>query len=113
MKKVLISGLLILVSACAQTSVQPLSQNSFKIATTAAPACGAQGARDVAFKAAAIEVIKQGGDRFIILGDQSGSQRTSGKLQSHASCSEVQSSWRRQKSGFAERKPRQKSRTVA
>lgn len=78
MKKALISSVLALAAACAQTSVQPLSQNTFKIATTAAPACGAQGARDVAFKAAAIEVIKQGGDRFIILGDQTGSQVTGG-----------------------------------
>lgn len=78
MNKLLISGVLLLISACAQTSVQPLSQDTFKIATTAAPACGAQGARDVAFKAAAIEVIKQGRDRFIVLGDQSGSQITGG-----------------------------------
>jgi len=78
MKKVLITTFLVFSAACAQTSVQPLSQNSFKIATTAAPACGAQGARDVAFKAAAIEVIKRGGDKFIILGDQSGSRVTGG-----------------------------------
>lgn len=78
MNKLLIFGIFAAISACAQTSVQPLSQNTFKIATTAAPACGAQGARQVAFKAAAIEVIKQGGDRFIILGDQAGSQVTGG-----------------------------------
>ena len=69
----------VLLTACAQTSVQPLTQDSFKIATQAAPACGPQGARDIAFKAAAIEVIKRGGDRFIVVGDQSGSRITGGQ----------------------------------
>jgi hypothetical protein len=63
-----------LIAACAQTSVQPLSQTMFKVATTAAPACGAKGARDVAYRTAAIEVIKRGQDRFIIMADQSGSE---------------------------------------
>lgn len=65
------------VSACAQTSIQPLSQNAFKVDTVAAPACGPSGARDVAFEAAAIEVIKRGQDRFIIASDQGGPGQTS------------------------------------
>lgn len=70
----------LLVAGCAQTSIQPLTQSSFKVATQAAPACGQQGARDVAFKSAAVEVIKRGGDRFVIVGDQSGSRVTGGSF---------------------------------
>ncbi|WP_249218895.1 hypothetical protein [Loktanella sp. SALINAS62] len=62
--------------ACAQTDIQPLSASSFKVATTAAPACGRSGARKVANQAAAVEVINRGGDKFIIVGDQTGSRVT-------------------------------------
>jgi len=66
----------IAVSACAQTDIQPLTATSFKVATTAAPACGRSGARTVANQAAAIEVIKRGGDRFIFVGSETGSRVT-------------------------------------
>ena len=66
----------LMLSACAQTDIQPLSASSFKVATTAAPACGRTGARKVANQAAAIEVIKRGGDGFVIVGDQTGSRVT-------------------------------------
>ena len=58
---------------CAETSVQPMSQNTFKVTTHAAPACGPTGARNLAFNAAAIEVIRKGHDLFIIEGDNTGS----------------------------------------
>jgi hypothetical protein len=48
-----------------------MSKDTFKVDTHAAPACGPSGARNVAFKTAAIEVIRKGGDKFIIKGDQS------------------------------------------
>ena len=57
------------LSACAQSSIQPMSQDTFKVATTAAPACGPSGARNVAFKTAAVEVIRKGGDKFVLAGD--------------------------------------------
>lgn len=63
--------------ACAQTDIQPLTATSFMIATQAAPACGRSGARKVANQAAAIEVIKRGGDRFIFA-SQSTDSRTTG-----------------------------------
>ncbi|TRW96949.1 hypothetical protein FNJ84_12240 [Paracoccus sp. M683] len=47
-----------------------MSKDSFLVATHAAPACGPAGARNVAFKSAAIEVIRKGGDKFVIVGDQ-------------------------------------------
>jgi hypothetical protein len=39
----------------------------FKVATQAAPACGRSGACKVANQAAAIEVIKRAGDKFIFV----------------------------------------------
>lgn len=64
---------IVLLTACAETSVQPMSTDRFKVTTHAAPACGPTGARNLAFKAAAIEVIRKGGDRFIIEQDATGS----------------------------------------
>lgn len=58
------------ITGCTQTNIQQMSRNTFKVATQAAPACGPEGARNVAFKAAAIEVIRRGGDKFIIQGDR-------------------------------------------
>lgn len=59
------------LSACASSTVQPMSKDTFKIDTHAAPACGPNGARNVAFKTAAIEVIRRGRDKFVLVGDQS------------------------------------------
>lgn len=67
-----------LIAGCAQTAIQPMSKDTFKIATNAAPACGANGARNVAFKSASIEVIRRGYDKFIILGDSHDSDFWSG-----------------------------------
>jgi hypothetical protein len=76
MLKYFSSAILIVLAGCVQTDIQPLTQTSFKVATSAAPACGRTGAREVANKAAAIEVIRRGGDRFIIVADQTGSRLT-------------------------------------
>lgn len=66
-----ILAVLLLVAACAQTSVQPMARDTFKVDTQAAPACGPQGARTVAFRTAAIEVIRRGHDKFVIVKDTS------------------------------------------
>lgn len=70
---------LFFTAACAQTSIQPMSQDTFKVATTAAPACGPNGARNVAFRTAAVEVIRRGGDKFIVVNDNSQSDFWSGQ----------------------------------
>lgn len=62
------------LSGCASTDVQPLTATSFAISTTAAPACGASGARKVANQVAAIEVVKRGGDRFVFVAQDANSQ---------------------------------------
>jgi hypothetical protein len=59
--------------ACAETAVQPMSKDTFKIDTRTDSDCGAVAARNIAFKAAAIEVIRKGGDKFIITGDNTDS----------------------------------------
>ena len=66
-------------AGCASTQIQPMSKDTFKVATNAAPACGVNGARNVAFKSAAIEVIRRGGDKFIIVGDSQDSNFWSGE----------------------------------
>ena len=66
----------ILLTACAQTDIQPLTATSFKVATEAAPACGRSGARRVANQAAAIEVINRGGDRFVYVAENTDSRVT-------------------------------------
>lgn len=71
MKKLSISVFMLALAGCATTDIQPMSRDTFKVATNAAPACGPSGARNVAYKAAAIEVIRRGGDKFIIAGDHS------------------------------------------
>ena len=76
MKRLVLStsfGVIALLAACAETSVQPMSKDTFKVATHAAPACGPTGARNLAFKAAAIEVVRKGHDKFIIVNDSTDS----------------------------------------
>ncbi|MDO5704951.1 MAG: hypothetical protein Q4G49_07745 [Paracoccus sp. (in: a-proteobacteria)] len=57
------------LAGCAQSSIQPMAKDTFKVATVAAPACGPNGARNVAFKTASVEVIRRGHDKFVIVGD--------------------------------------------
>jgi len=73
--RVFTTGALVLstfLTGCAFTDVQPLTATSFRISTEGAPVCAASATRNVAFQAGAIEVIKRGGDRFIVAGNQSG-----------------------------------------
>jgi hypothetical protein len=79
--KAILLSLVIALSGCVETSIQPLSQSSFKV--SAESECGAKTTREIAFRSAAIEVIKRGADRFIVLGDQSGSKITGGQFTSY------------------------------
>jgi hypothetical protein len=47
-----------------------LAQDVVQISARAAPICGQQGAEKVAFQQAAVETIRRGFDRFIIVGGQ-------------------------------------------
>lgn len=48
----------------------PVSKDTVVISSRAAPICGAQGAQKVAFRQAAVETIRRGYDRFLIVGGQ-------------------------------------------
>lgn len=61
----------LLITSCVSTDITQLSRNQFIISTSAAPACGTGGARRVVTRMAAVETIRQGYDRFIILGAHS------------------------------------------
>jgi len=65
--KLLMLAALALVG-CAKSAIMPLSVDTLRISTSAAPACGSTGAQDVAFRRAAIETINRGYDKFIVLG---------------------------------------------
>lgn len=67
MRTILIGFLAVFLSACVRTSTMPLAADVVQITARAAPACGAEGAEKAAFRQAAIETLKAGNDRFIIL----------------------------------------------
>ena len=58
----------ILLSACARTSVMQVSQNELLMTTAAAPICGSTGSQRVAQEMAAVETLRRGYSRYIILG---------------------------------------------
>src|SRR5215472_3425327 len=55
---------------CAGTSTVPLAQDTVQITARAAPVCGAVGAEKLALKQAAVETIRRGFDRFVVLNAQ-------------------------------------------
>ena len=54
------------LSACAKSSVIPLSADTFQITAGAAPICGQVGAQQVAATQAAAETVRRGYDRFVV-----------------------------------------------
>src|SRR5262245_40675109 len=62
----------ITVGGCAGTSTMPLAQDTVQITARAAPICGAVGAEKLALKQAAVETIRRGYDRFVVLNAQAG-----------------------------------------
>ena len=59
------------LTACAQTSVMQISQNEILLTTSAAPVCGATGSQRVAQEMAAIETIRRGFTRYLVMGANS------------------------------------------
>jgi len=59
------------LSGCVSSDVTPVSKDVVLVSTSAAPACGGQGARKVAFMQAAAETLRRGYDRFIVVGADS------------------------------------------
>jgi hypothetical protein len=91
--KTRVFGVVVLASvlaSCAGAQVTRTSANSMLVDAGAAPACGPAGAAKVAAKAAAIETIKAGYDRYII---------TSGSAQNNVAVTQLPGSY--QTSGVA------------
>lgn len=53
--------------ACGRTTVMPLAKDVYRVSASVAPACGPQGAERMAFQRAAVETIRGGFDKFIIV----------------------------------------------
>jgi hypothetical protein len=74
--KAFVLALLPLAAAgCARSSAMPLAQDTVQISSHAALACGGEGAQKVAFQRAAVETIRRGYDRFVILGAEAQTER--------------------------------------
>ena len=54
----------VMLCGCAKSSTMSLSNDTFRLTTSAAPICGSTGAQNVAARRAAIETINHGYDRF-------------------------------------------------
>ena len=67
MRALLVIPLAVLVG-CTQTDSIKVSENQAIISTSAAPICGGAGAGRVAQKMAAIETIRAGYDRYVVVG---------------------------------------------
>lgn len=67
LKQTILAITALAVVGCASSSVMDVASDTIVISTSAAPACGAQGAQQVAVKRAAIETLHRGFDRYIIL----------------------------------------------
>lgn len=61
------------LAACATSNVTPLANDVVMISTSAAPACGRQGAQRVALREAAAETLRRGYDTFVVVGAESAS----------------------------------------
>ena len=58
---------LVIAGGCVSTDVTPVSQNMIIINTSAAPACSGRDARQIAFRQAAVETLRRGYDKFIVV----------------------------------------------
>ena len=56
------------LTACVETAVTQTASNQFLLSTSAAPVCGRTGAMKVASQMAAVETLRRGYPRFVILG---------------------------------------------
>lgn len=74
--KIAIVALPLALIGCARTTAIHTSADTITVQTSAAPICGATGAAKVAQRQAAIETIKAGYDRYIIIGAEAANNVT-------------------------------------
>ena len=60
----------LILMGCVSTDVTPIAQDTVIVSSSAARACGRQGARKMAFVRAASETIRRGYDKFIVVSGQ-------------------------------------------
>ena len=60
-------ALAIELGGCAKSAVMPINGNTIQLTAGAAPICGAVGAQKVAAHQAAVETIRRGFDKFLIV----------------------------------------------
>lgn len=78
LKPLIVPLVTLAVAGCARAAVMPLAQDTVQITSHSAPVCGgAEAAQKVAFQRAAVETIRRGYDRFVIL---SGAGQTETRL---------------------------------
>ena len=70
MKIIVLATFAVALGGCAQSATMPLSADTMRITTSAAPVCGSTGAQNAAFRRAAVETINRGYDKFVILGGE-------------------------------------------
>lgn len=68
MKCWLLFAVAVLAVGCARSATIPIANDTVQISSSAAPICGSSGAKDFAVKQAAVETLRRGFDRFIVLG---------------------------------------------
>jgi len=68
--RILVAGLLTVLTGCASSSVMDVSSDTVIITTSADPSCGRTGAQNVASRRAAYETLRRGFDRYVILDSQ-------------------------------------------
>jgi len=61
-------AIIVMVAGCATSTITPVARNQVMINTSAAPACGSDGAAKVASKMAAIATLRNGYERYMIVG---------------------------------------------
>jgi hypothetical protein len=70
MKIIVFATCMVALGGCAKSATMPLSADTMRITTSAAPVCGSTGAQSVAFRRTAVETIHRGYDKFVILGGE-------------------------------------------
>lgn len=70
MRKLLSCAIALAAAGCASSTTMPVAQDIVVISSQAAPVCGSVGAQKVAIKQAAVETIRRGYDRYLIVGGE-------------------------------------------
>ena len=68
MRAFFLACVVLTLTGCARTSVMQVSKNEILMTTAAAPICGPTGSQRVAQEMAAVETLRHGYSRYLIMG---------------------------------------------